>query len=54
MKIYLIISFTLLLIQLSARSLVMIETITRHGVRYPQFPNAHDHSNVTVLDNALK
>jgi len=28
-----------------SRQLLMIECITRHGVRYPQFPNDHDHSN---------
>lgn len=54
MKIYFIISLALILTQLCARHLLMIETITRHGVRYPQFPNAYDHSNITLLDNALK
>lgn len=30
-----------------SRQLIMIECLTRHGVRYPQIVNQHDHSNIT-------
>ena len=32
-----------------SRQLIMIQCITRHGVRYPQFPNDYDHSNNTSI-----
>lgn len=36
----------------AARKLVMIECVVRHGVRYPQFANPYDYSNITAIDNA--
>ena len=31
----------------SSKKLVFIECITRHGVRYPSFPNHYDFSNIS-------
>lgn len=35
-----------------ARKLIFIECITRHGIRYPSFPNDYDYSNITDVSNA--
>ena len=53
MKIYLL-ALCCLFACIQARKLIMIQCITRHGVRYPQYPNEHDFSNITIAHDALK
>jgi hypothetical protein len=43
-----------LAVSLAARKLQFIEVVTRHGVRYPQYLNDYDFSNITLVDGALK
>lgn len=33
------------------RKLKFIEVVTRHGVRYPSYPNNYDHSNISFNPN---
>jgi hypothetical protein len=43
----------LLLVTLSARQLIYVHEVFRHGARYPIYPNSKDFSNISLTDNAF-
>lgn len=51
-KIFLLALISLLIQTVTLKQLKFIEVVSRHGVRYPSYPNAYDNSNITIIRNA--
>lgn len=51
-KIFFLLLILLLLRTTTERQLKFIQVISRHGVRYPSYPNDYDHSNITTIRNS--
>jgi hypothetical protein len=45
--------FLQLILSAIARELKFIQVVSRHGARYPSYPNDYDFSNISTIHNSV-